>query len=219
MPRRRRHMQTGRRAPERHARGGPRASASPLAMAGIFIAQSWAPLPNESRALSGTASLSAPGPQCAQSRTTTQRARTLGIAAESGHIGNLQSTQPSTTIGVPPPALHNGRTSPRGEPCPQYFGRRRSCAGPRRPSPIDQAAQTQAQAAPRRTLSLTIASQTIASSPDGSESNSAANCTCGAPAANVGSGWRFRASSTVTSSSSPCDALPSIVRAYPSGTQ
>jgi hypothetical protein len=83
---------------------GP-ASASPLAitcmMAGIFIAHTWAPLPNESRALSGTA----PGPQFAESRTTAQRARTLRIAAGSNHIGNLQSIQPSTTIGVPPPAL------------------------------------------------------------------------------------------------------------------
>jgi hypothetical protein len=36
------------------------------------------------RGLSGTA----PGPQRAQSRTTTQRARTLGVPAGSGHIGN-----------------------------------------------------------------------------------------------------------------------------------
>ncbi len=56
-----------------------------------FIAQSssWAqaPLLNGSTALSGAA----PGPQRAQSRTTAQRARTLGIAAGFGHIGNLQS--------------------------------------------------------------------------------------------------------------------------------
>jgi hypothetical protein len=58
---------------------------------------------------------------------------------------------------------------------------------------------------PRRTLSFTIASQTIASSPDGSETSSAASSACGAPAATVGGGCRFRASSTVTSSSSPCN--------------
>ncbi len=52
-------------------------------------------------------------------------------------------------------------------------------------------------AAPRRTLSFTIASQTIASSPDGSETSSAASSACGAPAATVGGGCRFRASSTL----------------------
>ncbi len=54
-------------------------------------------------------------------------------------------------------------------------------------------------------MSFTIASQTIASSPDGSEISSAANAACGTPAAPVGGGCRFRASSTVTSSSSPCN--------------
>ena len=54
-------------------------------------------------------------------------------------------------------------------------------------------------------MSFTIASQTIASSPDGSETSSAASSACGAPAATVGGGCRFRASSTVTSSSSPCN--------------
>jgi hypothetical protein len=57
----------------------------------------------------------------------------------------------------------------------------------------------------RRTLSFTIASQTFASSPDGSVSNSAASSACGTPAATGGAGCRFRASSTVTSSSSPCN--------------
>jgi hypothetical protein len=56
----------------------------------------------------------------------------------------------------------------------------------------------------RHTLSFTIASQTIASSPDGSETSSAASSACGTPAATAKGGWRFRASSTVTSSSSPC---------------
>ena len=64
---------------------------------------------------------------------------------------------------------------------------------------------THAHAAPRRTLSFTIASQTIASSPYGSEISSAASSACGTPAATVGAGCRFRASSTVTSSSSPCN--------------
>jgi hypothetical protein len=64
---------------------------------------------------------------------------------------------------------------------------------------------THAQAAPRRTLSFTIASQTIASSPDGSVISSAASSACGPPEATVGCGCRFRASSTVTSSSSPCN--------------
>ena len=51
-------------------------------------------------------------------------------------------------------------------------------------------------------MSLTIAAQTIASSPDGSETNSAAKSTLGQGG---GGGCRFRASSTVTSSSSPCN--------------
>ncbi len=46
-----------------------------------------APLLNESRALSG----SCPGPQCAESRTPTQRARALRIGAGSEDIGNLKS--------------------------------------------------------------------------------------------------------------------------------
>ena len=59
----------------------------------------------------------------------------------------------------------------------------------------------------RDTLSATIASQTIASSPDGSVISSAARSACGTPAVTVGGGCRFRASSTVTSSSSPCSKL------------
>jgi hypothetical protein len=59
---------------------------------------------------------------------------------------------------------------------------------------------------PRRTLSFTIALQTIVSSPDGSVISSAASSACGTPAATAGGGCRFRASSTVTSSSSPCNA-------------
>ena len=51
----------------------------------------------------------------------------------------------------------------------------------------------------RLTLSATIASQTIESSPDGSEISSAAK---GTPAATVG---RLCASSTATSSSNPCN--------------
>ncbi len=76
--------------------------------------------------------------------------------------------------------------------------------GPLRPSPIAHAAYPRTQSAPRRTLSFTIASHTIASSPDGSEISSAASSARGTPAATVGGGCRLRASSTVTSSSSPC---------------
>ena len=60
------------------------------------------------------------------------------------------------------------------------------------------------RAAPGLTLSATIASQTIESSPDGSEISSAANLK-GTPAATAGCGRRFRASSTVASSSNPCN--------------
>ena len=55
------------------------------------------------------------------------------------------------------------------------------------------------RAAPGLTLSATIASQTFESTPDGSKISSAAN---GAPATTVG---RFRATSTATSSSNPCN--------------
>jgi hypothetical protein len=55
----------------------------------------------------------------------------------------------------------------------------------------------------RRTLSVKIASHTIASSPDGREISSAAKFACGTPAATVVGGGRFRESSTVTSSPSP----------------
>ena len=54
---------------------------------------------------------------------------------------------------------------------------------------------------PRLTLSATIASQTFSSVPDGSDISSDAK---GTPAATAGCGRRFRASSTVSSSSSPC---------------
>jgi hypothetical protein len=68
--------------------------------ASFIIGQSWAPLLDESTALSGAG----PRPQRAQSRTTTQRARMLQIAAGSGHIGNLQSTHGTTRSipGTPP---------------------------------------------------------------------------------------------------------------------
>jgi hypothetical protein len=164
-----------------------------------FIAQSWAPLLDESTALSG------PGLQRAQPRATTQRARTLGIAAGSDHIGNLKSTVLLAVL----PALRHGGTNPRGEYCPVPDSGRRcarvwtSSAPLRCPTqPNRTHARTQP---PRRTLSFTIASQTIASSPDGSEISSAASSACGTPAATVGGCCRFRASSTVTSSSSPCN--------------
>jgi hypothetical protein len=70
--------------------------ADPTRMAGVIYycavrrVVAGASLLDESPALSGAA----PGPQCAQSRTTTQRARTPGIAAGSRPIGNLQSTVP-----------------------------------------------------------------------------------------------------------------------------
>ncbi len=57
-----------------------------------FIAQSLASL-IESAALSGTRH----GPQCAQPRTATQRARALRIAAGSDHVGSLKSIQSGTT--------------------------------------------------------------------------------------------------------------------------
>jgi hypothetical protein len=106
------------------------------------------------------------------------------------------------------PALRHGGTNPRGEYCP-YPTRAGGvhAPGPRRPlsDGPTQPKRTHAQATPRRTLSVTIASQTIASSPDGSEISSAASSACGTPAATVGGGCRFRASSTVTSCSSPCN--------------
>jgi hypothetical protein len=102
-----------------------------------------------------------------------------------------------------------GATSPRGEHCPVpnsgwRCARVGTSSAPLR-WPTHKKASTHAQSAPRRTLSFTIASQTIASSPDGSESSSAASSACGTPAAAVGGGRRFRASSTVTSSSNPCN--------------
>jgi hypothetical protein len=162
-----------------------------------FTAQSWAHLVNGTTALSANR----PRPQCAQPRTTTQRACTLRIAAGSGHIGNLKSTVLLAEL----PALRIRSDHPQRRalspilyqpPCT-----RRDLVGPL-PS-TKQPKRT--HAATRRTLSFTIASQTIASSPDGSVISSAASCACGPPAATVGCGWRFRASSTVTSSSSPCD--------------
>jgi hypothetical protein len=101
------------------------------------------------------------------------------------------------------PALRHGGTNPRSEYCPvPDCDWRCACVGTSS-APLHN--PTHAQAAPRRTLSLTIASQTIASSPDGSVSSFAASSACGTPAAAVGGGCRFRASSTVTSSSSPCN--------------
>ena len=166
-----------------------------------------------------------PRPHCAKSRTTTQRARTLGVAAGSDHIGNLQSIQPSTTIGVLPPTSTPHMVGPALEYYSQYcqhsammgltlevstapyptlaggvHASGTSSAPLRWPT---QPKRTHAQATPRRTLSFTIASQTIVSSPDGSETSSAASSACGIPAATAGGGCQFRASSTVASSSSP----------------
>jgi hypothetical protein len=215
MPRWRRHTRAGRRAPAcpaagRASLGQPRWRARWRAS---FIAQSWAPLPNESTALSRAA----PGPKRAQSRTTAQRARTLGVPAGSDHvgvpagsdhIGNLNSTSP-VLLGVLPAlrihADHERRVlSPILGHAP---GISRDLVGPL-PSPMQPTrthARERTQAGPRRTLSFTIASHTIASSPDGSVTSSAASSACGTPAAAVGGGCRFRASSTVTSSSSPCN--------------
>jgi hypothetical protein len=163
---------------------------------------------------SAAPSVAAPRPQRAQPRATTQRAHTLRFAGGSGHIGNLQSAVLLAVL----PALRPGGTNPRREHCPVpdsgwRCARVRTSSAPLRwPT---QPKRTHGHAAPRRALSLTIASQTIASSPDGSESSSAASSACGTPAATVGGGgFRFRASSTVTSSSSPCNktlAQPVII--------
>ena len=72
------------------------------------------------RSLCTALSGAAPRPQRAQSRTTTQRARTLPIAAGSDHIGNLQSIQPSTTIGVLPPTSTPHTVGPALEYYSQY---------------------------------------------------------------------------------------------------
>ena len=48
--------------------------------------------PKQQGGFQGGLSGTAPGPQRAQSRTTTQWARTLGVPAGSGHIANLHST-------------------------------------------------------------------------------------------------------------------------------
>jgi hypothetical protein len=177
----------------------PAAVAGPGWRASFIIAQSWAPLLDGTTALSGVA----PRPQRAQPRATTQRACMLRIAAGSGHIGNLQSTVLLAVL----PALRHGGTNPRDEYCSATdCGRRRARVGSSSaplPSPMQPHERTLRQP-PRRTLSFTIASQTIASSPDGSVSSSAASSACGTPAATAGGGCRFRASSTVTSSSSPC---------------
>jgi hypothetical protein len=183
--------------------------------ASFIVAQSWAPLLDDSAALSGAA----PRPQRAQPRTTTQRARMLGIAAGPCHIGNLQSITVRLEVL---PALRPGATNPRGEYCPvPDSGWRRARVGTSS-APLrwpTQRKRKHAQAAQRRALSFTIASQTFASSPDGSVNSSAASSACGPPAATVGSGCRFRASSTVTSSSSPCKHTFGQSRARSSGTR
>jgi hypothetical protein len=116
-----------------------RASASPLAMAGIFIAQSRAPLPNGLLKAGRFQAL-----PLARSVLSRELRRKGPVRCES-----QRGLTTSETCRVPNPVLQSeylhqhsthGRTSPRGEPCPQYSGRRRACAGPRRPSPIDQAA-------------------------------------------------------------------------------
>jgi hypothetical protein len=86
-----------------------------------LTAQSWAHLVNGTTALSGTA----PGPQCAQSRTATQRARALGIAAGSDHIGNLQSTVLLAVL----PALRIRADHPQRRALSQYSTSRRARAG------------------------------------------------------------------------------------------
>ena len=160
--------------------------------------------PKQQGGFQGGLSGTTPGPQRAKSRTTTQRARTLRVAAGSGHIGNLHSTAP-VLLGVLP-ALRIHADNPERPALPLILVTGAvHVPGPRRPSSIaNAAARTHAHAAQRRTLSFTIASQTIASSPDGSVMSSSASWSCGTPAATVGGGCRFRASSTVTSRSRSC---------------
>ena len=152
--------------------------------------------PKQQRGFQGGLSGTAPGPQRAQSRATTQRARTLGVPAGSGHIANLHSTAP-VLLGVLP-ALRIHADDPERRALPLILGQapcmRRDLVGPL-PSPMQPHERTHTQL-PRRTLSFTIASQTIASSPDGSVISSAASSACGTPAATVGGGCRFRASRT-----------------------
>ena len=128
-------------------------------------------------------------------------------------IGNLKSIQYGTTSSTAR-ILHAARPPLEASTAPSTLTGRCTRQGPRRPPPIAHAlpARARAHAAPRRTLSFTIASQTIASSPDGSVISSAARFT---PVAAVGGGWRFRASSTVTSSSSPCNDTSGHLRTRP----
>ena len=79
--------------------------------------------PKQQGAFQGGLSGTAPGPQRAQSRATTQRARTLGVPAGSGHIAKLRYYSEYFQHSAYMP------TTPRAEPCPSYSGRRRACAG------------------------------------------------------------------------------------------
>jgi hypothetical protein len=92
---------------------------------------------NSRQAFRGGLSGTAPGPQRAQSRTTTQRARTLGVPAGSGHIGNLHSTAP-VLLGVLP-ALRIHADDPERRALPPILGQapgtRRDLLGPL-PSPM-----------------------------------------------------------------------------------
>ena len=129
----------------------------------------------------------------------------LGIAAGSDHIGKLQSAVLLAVL----PALRPGGTNPRREYCTVPDSGRRCARVGTSSAPLRWPTQPRRMHAStrmprRRALSFTIASQTIASTPDGSVSSSAARSACGTPAATVGGG-RFRASSTVTRSSSPCN--------------
>ncbi len=159
--------------------------------------------PKQQGGFQGELSGAAPGPQRAQSRTPAQRAR-MRIAAGSGHIGSLHSTGP--VLLEVRPALRIHADHPERRALPPILGHA-PCISPDLIGPLPSPMQpTRTHKRPRRrTLSLTIASQTIASSPDGSEISSAASSACGPPAATGGGGGRFRASSTVTSSSSPCN--------------
>jgi hypothetical protein len=75
----------------------------------------------------GRLSGAAPGPQRAKSRTTPQRARTLGVPAGSDNIGNLHSRSGTTRSTSSTP--HTCRPPREARPAPDTTMRRRARAG------------------------------------------------------------------------------------------
>ncbi len=138
-----------------------------------------------------------------QPAAATRHRRGLGSWLKAGPAPSQRRKPEEHPVRYDKRCFQHSAWAPRGERCPcptlacavHPWGPRRASLWPMQPK--------RTHAFPRRTLSVTIASQTIASSPDGSETSSAAKFACGPPAATVG--CRFRASSTVTSSSSPCN--------------